>query len=70
MNIMKLEYRLYKCKNCGNVQKIQTNHIGECFDYCKGCSWRPSFGKREYQIPMFGQTYRPFVYCGLNTETN
>lgn len=55
-------YRLYKCRNCGAVQKIATNHTGGCIDYCKECSWKPSFGK-DIAIPMFGcQAYRRFEY--------
>ena len=67
-----MSYRQYRCKNCGHVQPIQTNHTGECADYCGrgpdgveaggngGCSWKPSCGKPEYALPMFGRTYRPF----------
>lgn len=57
---MKVDYRNYKCRNCGHVQLIQTNHQIECFDYCKNCSWKPSFGK--YAIPFNGRTYRPFDF--------
>ena len=57
---MKIEYRKYKCRNCGHIQDIQTNHLGSCIDYCKECSWKPSFGK--YAIPFGGRTYRPFDY--------
>lgn len=56
---MDLKYRFYKCKNCKHVQEIQTNHEGEVIDYCKSCSWKPSFGK--YAVPFNGRTYRPFV---------
>ena len=56
---MDLKYRFYKCKNCKHVQEIQTNHEGEVIDYCKNCSWKPSFGK--WSVPFNGRTYRPFV---------
>jgi len=59
---MTVAYRVYRCRNCGNFQKISTNHHGSCFDYCGGCSWKPSFGKAENAVPMFGRTYRPFDY--------
>lgn len=59
---LKSKYRNFKCKNCGHVQSIQTNHEGECIDNCKECSWKPSFGKKEYRIPFNGRTYRPFVF--------
>jgi hypothetical protein len=56
--------RTYMCLNCKAFQKITTNHEEMCLDYCKSCSWKPSFGKAEYAIPMFGHTYRPFVFAG------
>jgi hypothetical protein len=62
---LKVTYRLYQCLNCGNVQPMQTNHTDVVLDYCKNCSWKPSFGKKEYAIPMFGRTYRPFKYYGI-----
>jgi hypothetical protein len=66
--MLKVEYRPFKCKNCGHVQDIQTNHEGTCIDYCKECSWKPSFGKAEYQIPFNGRTYRPFEFCNEPIE--
>jgi len=56
---MRVEYRLYVCTVCGHTKQIQTNHLGSCFDYCHGCSWKPSFGEG---VPMFGRTFRKFVY--------
>lgn len=64
VKILKHAYRPFRCKNCGHEQPIRTNHEGECLDYCHGCSWKPSFGIAEYAIPMFGRTYRPFVFTG------
>lgn len=65
---LRVTYRPYKCTNCGHEQEIQTNHTGECMDYCKGCSWMPSQGK-GYKIPALGgHTYRKFVYNGDNDE--
>ena len=61
---MKVSYRNYKCRNCGHVQPIQTNHKLACYDYCKECSWKPSFGRADCAVPMFGHTYRPFDYAG------
>ncbi len=37
---MKLTYRPYKCAACGNVQELQTNHIGNCYAHCPNCSWK------------------------------
>ena len=62
MKILKVDYRNFKCRNCGHVQKIQTNHEGSCIDYCKNCSWAPSFGKKENAIPFNSHTYRPFDF--------
>lgn len=56
------EARTYRCLNCNTLQTITTNHLGQCFDYCRECSWKPSFG--QYSVPMFGRTYRPFEYVG------
>jgi hypothetical protein len=60
MPIVPHTWRLYRCRNCGNEQHISTNHHGACFDYCRGCSWKPSFG--EHGVRMFGRMYRPFDY--------
>jgi hypothetical protein len=73
---LKVAYRNFKCKNCDHVQPIQTNHEGECFNYCKKCSWmvggspkRNEGALREHCIPFNGRTYRPFVFAGNPGET-
>lgn len=45
--INKVSYKKYRCKNCGHVKKIQTNHYGECYgqaflrmNMCQKCSWK------------------------------
>jgi hypothetical protein len=43
---MKATDKLYRCAACGEYKQIKTNHTGECFDYCKACSWR-GVGYRE-----------------------
>lgn len=59
---MKLDYRPYVCTVCGHKDKIQTNHEGPVLHYCKGCSWKPSFGK-GHKIPALGShTYREFHF--------
>lgn len=61
---MKLAYRPYKCTVCGHEEEIQTNHTGTVSNYCKGCSWKPSFGP-GHKIPALGNhTYRVFKYNG------
>ena len=65
----KVEYRPYRCMNCGNEQMIQTNHLGQVIDYCKNCSWKPSFGNPDYAVPFNGRTYRPFEYAGPTERT-
>ena len=57
------EDRRYKCRNCGHEQMINTNHTGPVIDYCKECSWKPSFGK-DQAIPFGGHTYRNFDFVG------
>lgn len=60
--LLKFKSRKFICLNCDHIQEIHTNHKGECIDYCKSCSWKPSFGK-DIAIPMFGnQAYRRFMY--------
>lgn len=61
---LNMEYRPYKCDNCGHIQQISTNHTSGCIDYCKECSWKPSFGDQKNAIPFNGRTYRPFTYHG------
>ena len=39
----KLEYRNYRCKECGHEKSIQTNHFGECYSFgnhntCPSCA--------------------------------
>lgn len=31
-----VSYKLYRCTKCGNEEKLQTNHYGECYPFCKG----------------------------------
>lgn len=65
----KVEWRPYRCMNCGHEQMISTNHLGKVIDYCKNCSWKPSFGNPDYAIPFNGRTYRPFEYAGPTGRT-
>lgn len=60
MAFFKVSYNDHKCKNCGHVQLIQTNHDMGCIDYCRNCSWKPSFG--EHKIDFCGRAYRPFEF--------
>jgi len=36
----KYSVKLYKCTRCGLEQKHGTNHWGEIYPRCKGCSWK------------------------------
>lgn len=68
MKIKKYKERNFKCANCDHVQGIKTNREGECLDYCKECSWKPSFGK-DKAYPMFGaKAYRRFVFHSNNLK--
>jgi hypothetical protein len=64
VKILKVRYREFRCDNCGHVQQVQTNHEDKCFDYCKNCSWKPSWGKSEHKMMFNGQTYRLFMFAG------
>jgi len=65
---MKVAYRDFKCRNCGHIQGVQTNHTGSCIDYCKNCSWKPSFGK-DVAIPFGGNmAYRNFDFSSKSSE--
>jgi hypothetical protein len=57
---MGLSYKGYKCRACGHVQSIQTNHKGSCIDYCKQCSWKMGYCGEKLSIPFGGHMYRPF----------
>ena len=59
--------RRYRCTNCGNEQQITTNHTDVCFDHCRECSWKGTWGNNPGAI-MFGTWYRPFEYLDEITE--
>lgn len=71
VNIFSLpnDSRPYYCTNCGHFKLISTNHTSSCLDYCEGCSWKPSFGDPNNRFPMFGRTYRMFMYTEDSMET-
>jgi len=55
-------YFEHTCCNCGHKQSISVNNDIGCLDYCKECSWKPSFGT-DGAFPMFGnQAYRRFKF--------
>jgi DNA-directed RNA polymerase subunit RPC12/RpoP len=54
------EWKSYRCLACGHVQSISTNHYGECFDYCGGCSWKSQGYRPDVSAQMFGRSYRRF----------
>ena len=55
---MKVEYRTYRCDNCGYLMALSTNHHGQCSAYCHRCSWAPSFGAGHKIPALGGHTYR------------
>lgn len=57
---VRVSAKAYKCRACGHVQTISTNHTGACFNYCDACSWKMNYCAPELCVPMFGQMYRPF----------
>lgn len=43
--IGKYSYKDFKCRHCGHVKKIGTNHWGECYSLgnynsCPACGWK------------------------------
>jgi DNA-directed RNA polymerase subunit RPC12/RpoP len=36
----KIEPKLYRCQRCGKEKTISTNHWGEVYERCEGCSWK------------------------------
>ncbi len=63
---LKMEYRPYKCSVCGNVQSLNTTHLGPVLAYCDKCSWKRDFAGKEHShyIPALGShTYRIFTYA-------
>lgn len=58
---LKMKARDYMCLNCGNVQKIQTNHTARCMDRCKNCSWKPSYTAPGFVYSNMGGM-RMFAY--------
>jgi len=59
---MIVEYRDYKCRACGHVQSISTNHEEPCMDYCKECSWKCLGFAPKVSQQMFGHAYRQFEF--------
>jgi hypothetical protein len=51
--------KVYRCTVCNENVSISTNHYGSCFNYCPGCSWKPSFGPGTL---FNGRTYRKFEF--------
>lgn len=39
-DIVRMEWKLYRCSQCNHFEKISTNHEGSCMSYCSQCSWR------------------------------
>jgi len=64
--LLQMKYRPYTCAVCGHEQEIQTNHEGECFDFCKGCSWKCMNKEEdptgENSTILFGRWYRRFRF--------
>ena len=62
--IGEMELRPYTCVACGHEAEIKTNHCGEVFHICKGCSWMMN----KYEgVMLFGSMHRKFE-CQKKTE--
>jgi len=42
MNNMTGPYSIkpYRCRSCGYISQIGTNHWGECYPRCRNCGWK------------------------------
>jgi hypothetical protein len=59
----KVEHKPYRCTLCGHEQDISTNHYGNVYSQCKGCSWKSEgFGPGQRIGP--GPIHREFEYAG------
>lgn len=38
--IGKYSYKQYKCRRCGSIESVGTNHWGEIYSPCKNCNWK------------------------------
>jgi len=36
----KVSWKTYKCSECGHESSHSTNHYGEIYCRCSGCSWK------------------------------
>ncbi len=43
-------WRPYRCRNCGEVQSVSTNHTGPLGIRCPSCSWKPSWGPHVLRV--------------------
>lgn len=57
MKIAKVSYKLYKCQACGHEHSIQTNHYGQCMNYCKGCSWKAMAHPGTHMLGVWHRTF-------------
>lgn len=58
---LSVEYRRYRCRACGQIESLQTNHEGPCAGYCTGCSWK--VGAHEIAMALNGRSYRWFDFA-------
>ena len=77
MSIIKAEYRNYKCKECGSIKLIQTNHYGECYSFgnyntCTNCPpyKRPNTWVFDGEIPVNGFVPVPWETKKININKN
>lgn len=62
MTITPPSVKPYRCRACGNIQQIKTNHHMECADYCTSCSWKCAGFSPENTVILFGRAYRIFDF--------
>lgn len=57
---LRAEWRLYRCRGCGETSNISTNHTGPCYSHCKNCSWKGMIIDDKVCHPGM----RPYDYVG------
>ena len=57
-----VSWKPYKCVVCGTVRYISTNHTGDCYDYCSGCSCKGIGFDHDNTMVYGGRAYRRMMH--------
>lgn len=63
MELTKIAYRLYRCRECSNEVQLQTNHRLDCYPTCQKCKTWHIVGRGVYQreVGIPRQTAHEFI---------